>query len=45
MNERDRVYIERINDELQFIAKAIENTNKEAFLLDDVIQHAITCLC
>ena len=42
MNERDKAYIERINDELQFIAKTTESMSKEAFLLDDVMQHAIT---
>ena len=42
MNERDKTYIERINDELQFITKSTKNTDKATFLLDDVIQHAIS---
>ena len=42
MNERDITCIERINDELRFIAKATKSVDKEAFLLDDVMQHAIT---
>ena len=42
MSERDKAYIERINDELRFIAKAMKNTSKAAFLADDVIQHAIS---
>ena len=42
MNERDRTYIERINDELQFITKTASNTDKAAFLMDDVLQHAIS---
>jgi uncharacterized protein with HEPN domain len=42
MNERDKTYIERINDELLFILKATDQIDKEAFLLDDVMQHAIT---
>jgi uncharacterized protein with HEPN domain len=42
MSDRDNNHIERIRAELSFIKKAIENKDKEAFLQDDIIQHAIS---
>ena len=42
MPARDENQIDRIKDELSFIGKTLKNTNKEKFLKDDVIQHAVS---
>ncbi len=39
--KNDLTQIERINDELIFIEKALTNLDKEKFLSDEIIQHAI----
>ena len=42
MNERDRVHVDRINEELHFMQKTLKTMDKDAFLKDEVMQHAIT---
>ena len=42
MNDRDKIHIARIKEELRFISKTLEQTSKETFLRDDVVQHAIS---
>jgi len=42
MSGRDNIHIERIKEELSFIRKALKNTDKNKFLEDDIIQHAIS---
>lgn len=42
MSMRDKIHIERIKSELIFIRKTLQNKDKETFLQDDVIQHAIS---
>lgn len=42
MNERDKIYIYRIKEELSFIKNSLLNKNKEDFMNDDIIQHAIS---
>ena len=42
MNDRDINYIERIKVELDFIKKSVEIRDKQSFLQDDIIQHAIS---
>ena len=41
MNARDPVHIERIKEELSFLEKALAGKDKDAFLNDSVIQHAV----
>ena len=40
--ERDKLHIDRIKDELRFMQRTLEHTNKEAFLQDEIIQRAIS---
>jgi len=42
MNARDKIHIDRIKEELCFIQKTLENKDKELFLQDEILQHAIT---
>ena len=42
MNARDKIHVERIKEELSFIKKTLYNKNKETFLNDDVLQHALS---
>jgi len=42
MNERDKIHIKRIKQELSFITKTLQNINKDIFLQDEIIQHAIS---
>lgn len=42
MNVRDKIHIERIKEELTFIEKIMREMDREAFLCDDVIQHAVS---
>ena len=42
MNERDKIHVERIKRELQFIEKSLRNVSRETFLSDDILQHAIS---
>lgn len=39
--KNDSLQIERINEELIFIEKTLLNVNKEEFLTNEIIQHAI----
>ncbi len=39
---RDKTQLERIIEEIEFIQKSISITDKETFLSDDLLQHAIT---
>ena len=41
MIARDKIHIDRIKEELNFIGKTLENINKETFLKNNIIQHAI----
>ena len=41
MNARDKIHIDRIKEELYFIGETLENINRESFLNDEIIQHAI----
>ena len=41
MNDRDMVHIERIKDELFFINEVLYGKNKEIFMGEKIIQHAI----
>ncbi|MCL2544553.1 MAG: DUF86 domain-containing protein [Clostridia bacterium] len=42
MSARDQTHIERIQYELQFIQKALKSMDKDAFLKDEIMQHAIS---
>ena len=42
MSKRDGVHIERIKAELGFIKRALKGKNKQTFLKDEIIQHAIS---
>ena len=41
MSERDIIHIDKIKDELCFIQASLMHKNKEAFLQDKIIQHAV----
>jgi len=41
MNDRDRLHLLRINNELALIKKNTKNINKNEFIQDDFIQHGI----
>jgi len=41
-DSRDKLHIDRIKDELRFIQRTLEHTSKEAFLRDEVVQHAVS---
>ena len=41
MTERDKTHVERIKDELAFLKKALAGKDKDEFLKDDILQHAI----
>jgi len=41
MNYRDRTLIERFREEIAFIKRATVSVEKELFLADEVLQHAI----
>jgi len=40
--DRDKLHIDRIREELRFIKRTLEHTNREAFLQDEIVQHAIS---
>jgi len=42
MKERDITHIERIKEELNFLQVILQDKNKETFLSDNIIQHAVT---
>ena len=42
MNERDGICIKRIKEELNFIGISLINTDKDTFLNNEVLQHAIS---
>jgi uncharacterized protein with HEPN domain len=42
MSGRDKIHVERIKEELLFIRKTLKDTDKNKFLEDDIIQHAIS---
>ena len=42
MSDRDNIHIDRIKEELLFIKKTLTGINKDSFLQDDIIKHAIT---
>ncbi|MCL1873140.1 MAG: DUF86 domain-containing protein [Clostridiales bacterium] len=42
MNVRDKDHIARIKEELSFIEETLENVDREAFLHDSMLQHAIS---
>ena len=42
MNERDRVHVDRIKEELLFAERTLKGIDRETFLQDEIIQHAIT---
>ena len=41
MKARDKLHIDRITKEINFIAKTLKNKNRDVFLIDDVLQHAV----
>ena len=41
MNYRDRTQLERIREEIKFIKRATAAAEKESFLKDEVLQHAM----
>jgi uncharacterized protein with HEPN domain len=41
MSDRDEICIKRIAEELEFIQNSIKNTEKNIFLNDKILQHAI----
>jgi len=42
MNERDNAHIQRIKSELRFLAQNLKDIDKDRFLDDELLQHAIT---
>jgi len=42
MNARDWIHVHRIKEELAFIKKALVNIDREAFLQNDIVQHAVS---
>jgi len=42
MNERDKNHVDRIKEELSFIKKTLQDINRDVFLRDKIIQHAIS---
>jgi uncharacterized protein with HEPN domain len=42
MNGRNNIHLERIKEEISFIKKVLKGLEKEAFLSDDIIQHAVS---
>ena len=42
MSARDKMQIERIQQELLFVEKSLRGVDKKRFLQDDILQHAIS---
>lgn len=41
MNERDELCINRVKEEINFIRNSLKNIEKDIFLTDEILQHAI----
>ena len=42
MNERDHAHVETLVEELHFIERTLVNKDRDTFLSDEVLQHAVT---
>jgi len=42
MTERDEIFIKRIKEEIDFIQNSLKNVEKDLFLNNQIIQHAIS---
>ena len=42
MNNRDRIHVDRIKEELLLITRTLEDKDIDIFLHDDILQHAVS---